>query len=115
MRTRMLNSSKIAKLRQELELALWEHVKAHSRVEETSEELSLMEAQTYLNHIFEGKNAEARQAEAIVLLSTSEAVVARRKALREAQYNEAIAKNRVEIATRDIQLWIAAAHEGTRE
>ena len=114
-RNRMLTGQQIARLRKELELALSEHTKTRARTEELSEGLTLIEAKTYLDHDFVGKNAEARQAEAIVLLSTSEAVAAVRKWAREAQYDEAIAKARVEIATRDIQLWIAAAREMTGE
>lgn len=115
MRARMLDRNRIEKLRRELELALQEQVKAHAKAEALSETLSLLEAQTYLEHEFSGKNAETRQAEAIALLSMSEAVSTARAALREAQRDEAIAKARVEIAIRDIQMWIAAAREGTRE
>ena len=115
MKNRMLTGQQIARLRKELELALSEHTKARARTEELSEGLTLAEAQTYLDHDFVGKNAEARQAEAIVLLSTNEDVDRKRDAVHNAQYDEAIAKARVEIATRDIQLWIAAAREASGE
>jgi len=114
-RNRMLTGQQIARLRKELELALSEHTKTRARTEELSEGLTLLEAQTYLDHDFVGKNVESRQAEAIVLLSTNDEVGRKRDAVHNAQYDEAIAKARVEIATRDIQLWIAAAREMTGE
>ena len=101
-----------------IERLLMELQKAHGRViysagEYEKARVALSESETFLlvNHVFEGKNAEARKLEAEVLVADSSSVFIKRNAVEKATRQLSVDKAALEIAREAISLWRALAYQ----
>ena len=108
----MLTEERIERLLGDLEAALALLTDAADAVESAGELAAVAKASALEEHEFTGKNAEAREREALLTCVENATVQEKEFSLRMRKLELERAKARAELTRCAIKLWIAAATEG---